>query len=104
MNPEQSIEELPNLIADAERRIAELKFSYDINKNRIEVNKAKLIIGLRFKKLTEQDKKAMLKVKFQEDEEELINLEYKIKLQEIEFNKLTNIFISARKQVNFRIA
>lgn len=98
------LEDLPNLIADAERRISELRFNYDINKNRLEVYKARLIIALRFKKLTDQEKKARIKIETEIQEEELINAEYKIKLEEINFNKLTNIFISVRKQTNYKIA
>jgi hypothetical protein len=100
----KSVEELPELIAEAERKVCEAREEFERKKLKVELEKAKFMLMVRTLKATEIEKRARVKVMAFDLENELIGFETKVKLAEIEFNKLVNTFIALRKQISFQMS
>ncbi len=97
--------ELPALIAYQEAEAARIREKVNLQRLKNSISRAKKILqASSLKNLNYQQQLARVTIAMESGEVELIGLEAELKIAEIEFNRLSNMFLAMRKQVSYRIA
>lgn len=96
---------LPGKIATAEVEIVELREKVRLKELEIEIKEAKkLLQSSGLKNLNFPRQRAWASSRLESEKKELIKLKKELELAEVEFNRLTNLFLAYRKQASYRMS